>query len=65
MIQLPHNCRYYLDQSREYALKKDYVRSLRMLYLAQKYEDNSDDEYECFSEKLNIFDALGAAVRAV
>ena len=65
MIQLPHNCRYYLDQSREYALKKDYVRSLRMLYLAQTYADNSDDEYECFAEKLNIFDALGADVLAV
>ena len=65
MIQLPHNCRYYLDQCRDYAFKGDYVHALRMLYLAQTYADNSDDEYECYAEKLNIFDALGMDTEAV
>ena len=65
MIELPRSCRYYLDKCREHMLKDDYVHALRMLNLAQTYADNVDDEYECFAEKLNIFDAVGADVLAV
>lgn len=65
MISIPRNCQYYLQRCREKAFGKDYVGALRMLYLAQTYADNSDDEYECLAEKLNIFDAVQADVIAV